>query len=63
VNKLLTYAVTLDNDSSIHAIHGNTDGITDTAKSKTKVFVLQDYHSPIGIVAQTSKEDERQWNV
>jgi hypothetical protein len=49
----------LDDDSSIHTIRGNADRITYTAKSKSKVFVLQDYHSPIGIVDQTSTEDDR----
>jgi len=30
-----------------YAIHENADRITESARSKTKVFVLKDYHSPI----------------
>jgi len=29
--------------------HDNTDIITESAKSRTKVFVYQDYYSPIRI--------------
>jgi len=30
-----------------YTIHENADRITESARSKTKVFVLKDYHSPI----------------
>ena len=33
--------------SSISTIHDNADRITESPKSETKVFVQQDYHSPI----------------
>jgi hypothetical protein len=35
--------------SSTHTIHDNANGIKASAKSKTKVFVQQDYNSHIGI--------------
>jgi hypothetical protein len=34
---------------SVHTIHDNADRITESAKSRTKIFVKQDYHSPIGM--------------
>jgi len=34
---------------SIRTNHDNTDTITQSAKSRTEVFVYQDYHTPIGI--------------
>ena len=35
--------------SSICTIHDNADRIKGSAKSENKVFVQQDYHSPIGM--------------
>ena len=35
--------------SSVHTICDNADRITENSQSGTKVFVLQDYHSPIGM--------------
>jgi len=35
--------------SSVYTIHGNAVRITENSQKRTKVFVLQDYHSPIGM--------------
>ena len=39
---------------SVRTIRGNANRITESAKSGTKVFVYQDYHSPIGINVLTA---------
>jgi hypothetical protein len=34
--------------TSVHTIHENADGIKENVTSGNKVFVQQDYHSPLG---------------